>query len=406
MIKTNASKHRLQTFLLIGYPLIFFAYTIYSFAYTDPNQVFFSIPLYWNFQKSMWQLGYHQRPLSAFLFFALVTLLFTVYLKLLTFFRERQLKLKNVVITSLVIAALLMPANPALSHDIYNYIFNAKMVLVYHANPHKQVALDFQFDPWVRFMHNTHTTAPYGYGWTILSLIPSAIGLQKLTLTLLLFKLFVGIFFVWLIHLQKTLSPMVNSTQWQEELAAFILNPLVLIETFGNGHNDVVMMALALGCIMAIIRAHRYRSITWWLIAAIFFVASVSIKFATITMLGGLIGYLLLKKMSRPLSLGTVQATALFTPLLTARSQRFHPWYLIWSLTFLPLMKENLAKKLLLTFSFSSLLGYLPFLYYGQYSPQVLVARTIITFSLGIGFWLIAIMGSRITTFFKAKNRK
>jgi hypothetical protein len=35
---------------------------------------------------------------------------------------------------------------------------------------------------------------------------------------------------------------------------------------------------------------------------------------------------------------------ALFLPLLTERSRYFLPWYLIWSLVFIPLLKSNFLK--------------------------------------------------------------
>ncbi|MEX0895704.1 MAG: hypothetical protein WDZ94_02075, partial [Patescibacteria group bacterium] len=71
-----------------------------------------------------------------------------------------------------------------------------------------------------------------------------------------------------------------------------------------------------------------------------------------------------------------------FIPLLTARSQLFHPWYLTWSLIWLPFMKMTLWTKVLLVFSFSSLLRYLPWMYYGGYSDQVFLYQQLMTWVL------------------------
>src|SRR3990172_6981226 len=142
-------------------PVVAGIYSVYSFSQTDPNQVFFSQSWYWQFQKFMWRLGFQER----------------------------------------------------LSSDIYNYIFNAKMVWVYGANPHRQVALNFPDDQWLRFMHNTHTPAPYGYGWTMLSLVPSVIGQNHLKLTLLLVKMFVGAFFAGVIFFQSKIGKLLAATK-------------------------------------------------------------------------------------------------------------------------------------------------------------------------------------------------
>ena len=70
-----------------------------------------------------------------------------------------------------------------------------------------------------------------------------------------------------------------------------------------------------------------------------------------------------------------------FLPLLTARSQRFLTWYLIWPMTFLPLLKSHWWQNTLVVFSLSALLSYLvdityvPWLYFDQPLPNVLLLK-------------------------------
>jgi len=70
-----------------------------------------------------------------------------------------------------------------------------------------------------------------------------------------------------------------------------------------------------------------------------------------------------------------------FLPLLTARSQRFLTWYLIWPMTFLPLLKSRWWQNTLVVFSLSALLSYLvdityvPWLYFDQPLPNVLLLK-------------------------------
>jgi hypothetical protein len=285
---------------------------------------------------------------------------------------------------------ILMFSYPALSHDIFNYLMNAKMVLMYHANPHIRVALDFPFDPWLKFMNNVHTPAPYAYGFTVLSLIPAFIGQYHLKITILLFRLMMVLAFWLLIKAQWRLADK-KERFW---VMAFALNPLVLIETVGNIHNDVVMMALLLGSFICVLKA-RAGPRRWYLAAGILFLLSVSVKYATLMALVGLGGWYLLQKIKRPVSFGGAQAIAHFLPLLTTRSQRFLPWYLIWPLSFVPLTKEPLIRETMLLFSFTGLLAYIPYLYTGEYSQELLTVRTMILFIPPLSYLLTRLITGR-----------
>ena len=365
-------------------PVVAGIYSVYSFSQTDPNQVFFSQSWYWQFQKFMWRLGFQERLWSVGIYSLIILIWFIVYQKIYTAFVAGQLLNRHIIRSLIFTIGLLLLANPALSSDIYNYIFNAKMVWVYGANPHRQVALNFPDDQWLRFMHNTHTPAPYGYGWTMLSLVPSVIGQNHLKLTLLLVKMFVGAFFAGVIFFQSKIGKLLAATKWREGIVLFALNPLVLIETFGNGHNDVVMMALALASIYLALRASRQKGLLLWGASGLFFLASYSIKYGSIAILVGVGLWYALSLLKKKFSLGGALAIAQFSPLLTIRSQRFLPWYLIWPLSFIPFISERWLVKLALFFSLSSLLSYLPHLYRGEYTIEVQRLRQLITFGLPI----------------------
>ena len=166
-------------------------------------------------------------------------------------------------------------------------------------------------------------------------------------------------------------------------IALFALNPLVLIETVSNIHNDVIMMFLALLGIWLAIDGFSRKHYIRILLAIVFFSASVSIKFATISLIGGFAIYLAFK-MLKPniIKLGEWLSLSIWLPLVTARSQRFLPWYMVWSASFLPLMRDSIWRRLLIAFTFSAMLGYLPFMYYGQHSTTTYWLRTTISFAV------------------------
>jgi len=86
----------------------------------------------------------------------------------------RNFKRYNPLLISILIGVGLLFSYPFLSHDLFNYLFDAKIVTFYHQNPYILKALDFPSDPWLRFMHWTHRTYPYGPSFLFLTLVPSA----------------------------------------------------------------------------------------------------------------------------------------------------------------------------------------------------------------------------------------
>lgn len=395
-------------------------YTVFSFALTAPNLTLLNWAPYTQFQAWMWSTLFNNRPLLTYVYAAVIAGVFGAY-----FLLTRQLSSQSVwtkksglqwaVRFVLLVSPALLAAN-ALSYDVFNYIFNAKMVAVYHANPHIQVALDFATDPWVRFMHNTHTPAPYGYGWTILSLLPYMMSGGKFLLAWFSFRLMSLVSVGWLgavlwtaIHHDTQRSPVT--------LALVFLNPLVVIEVIGNFHNDLWMMAPA---VWSLVLIQPGAPKTWTRIAGslALLVVSISIKLASLALVPLWVVLLtsdwhfslpvfqhswrersqLLKTWWPVLASGLM-----FLPLLTARSQQFHPWYLTWVLAWMPLFPRVNNKWLTVwqafiwTLSVTSLLRYLPYLWQGNFTPEVVWHQKLIT-------WIPALLVG-LVLFFSLKRR-
>jgi hypothetical protein len=370
------------------FPLLLFIYSVYSFSQTDPNLVLSSSFTFWDFQQSMWQLGYHNRPTSTLIYVSIIVGLFLIYRLILTQLKNKALGPRQAAIIFLLSIAALLPSYPGLSHDIFNYIFNAKMVVEYRANPHIQVALDFPSDPWIKFMHNVHTPAPYGYGWTAFSVIPYLLGNGYLQGELLIFRLVsiaALLLCLWLITQLQKVSPF--------ELALLAFNPLILIEVVGNIHNDIIMMAAALGGYLLISRGIQQKMWLKVLFGILLFSFSISIKYSSVLLLFAWLAW----KISGKLTLPQWSVLSQIAPLITTRSQRFLPWYLTWSLVFLPLIKSELWRNTMIAASFAGITSYAFILYYGNYSPELLLNRSIWLFSVPLIYWFIHTMGTKLS---------
>ena len=383
----------------------FIGYAIYSYAQTDPNLVITSFPLYWKFQEYMWQIGYHMRSTSVVIYAALIVAC------LLSFWGMRWLKNNERLGVFGAVMIVLMFAHNALSHDIFNYMFNAKMVLQYGLNPHIRVALDVPGDEWLRFMHNTHTPAPYGYGWTALSLLPSLLGGGKFVPTYMLYKLFMVLGVAVLFYAQQRLAKILKMGKeyWSHAWLLF-LHPLFLIETVGNMHNDVWMIAFAFLSLWALIAAKQGRKLfcKHGFLAVGSFIASVSIKLATVVLLpvGGVLLFDFKNKQWKFMKTywAEISALLLFLPLLTARSQWFHPWYLIWSLSFVPFMRSKTVRAAFIGFSLAPLFRYIPYLLQGSFDGTVIQQEYLITWVGGLVLALCAVSISRFHLHKKTSN--
>lgn len=375
----------MKKFLLFSYFFLFVAFAFFSFVLADPNLFLFKSDWFLSLQTYLWQTILPQQILRTSLFAVLIGLIFLNYVLIIRNWPKLNLDNRKSFWSFLLLFSLpLILSYNAFSYDVFNYIFNAKMVVEFGANPHLRTALEFSDEPMLRFMNNVHTVAPYGYGWTGLSLVPYIIGLDKFTLTFFTFKLFsLMSLLLSLLISEKLFSQKINYRQ----LALFFFNPLVLIEVLSSAHNDLWMMAPALLAIYLANNLLKNKFLKLFLIV-IAISLSISIKFATLLIIP-FVGYLLLqKKLPRLPYFYDLLSLAMFVPLLTERSKHFLPWYLLWSLIFIPFVRHSFWRQTLIVFSLSSLLRYIPWIYYLPWMSFHLDSSHLLTYQKSVT-WLI-----------------
>ena len=396
-MKINKNQQKFFYFLA-SYIFLFFIYALFSFVFTDPNLTLINTTWFTHWQSFLWQKVSPNIFLrTATYLFLIIGLFINYYYLLKNWPKKLGFFEKKIIFYLVILFGILLLSYNALSHDVFNYIFNARIVIKYGANPHLVSALNFINDPWSRFMHNVHTTAPYGQLWTLLSLIPYYLGFNKFILTWLNFKFFS--FLAMLIAFFCSWKLLDKNKDKNFKLALLFLNPLILIETLSNAHNDWWMMWPVLLSFLVAKKFKEEKEKKYWrlLIIILLMVFSVFTKFASLLALPFLIYYLienylnklnifknnLLNKLKKFINqyFWDLTSFALFLPLLTVRSQRFLTWYLIWPMAFLPLLKNKWWKNNLLLFSFTALLSYVPWMIYlpwltfDQKIPNLLVLK-------------------------------
>lgn len=341
---------------------------LYSFTQVDLNLTLSKVPLISTTIKSFQYIGYFQRPLSLYFYVGIISLLFISYLGLLYLVRKNMIRERNFWTIFIVTVVILIFSYPAFSYDIYNYMFDAKTILIYQKSPWHFRPLDFTGDPWLAFMHWTHRPSVYPPFWILLSLPFYLIGLNFFITTLISFKVLMAVSFIASVWLVGKLS---FAGEKLRNMAVFAFNPLMLIENTVSAHNDIVMMFFALLGVYFFIGRKKLISLSAILL-------SVLIKYATVILLP-LMAFALWKKTKKEnfLRLCFIAVLLFFSFWITR--VEIQPWYLVWLFPFAVLCSWKKLKIMIVMFSAGLLLRYAPFLYLGNWDGQVMQYKQVLT---------------------------
>lgn len=377
----------LEKRLLILNIIIYSALTIYSYAFVDLNLTISQNPQLLSFVKTMQFLGYYNRPLSSLIYILLILMSFGFFILNLSLIKKHKISLKYIFISTAINTLLLIFAYPFLSSDLFNYMFDAKIIVNYHANPYTNRPLDFTGDEWLRFMRWVHRYSPYGPLWLGYSTIPYILGFGKFIATLFSFKFFISIFHLINSLLIYRILKKINSEKAIFGTTLYALNPLFLIEGIANSHNDVVLAVLLIGSVYFALNNKKARMLTTLLIGVL-------IKYIPLLTLPWLMLLLVFKKLgiSKLIWLNLI-TMSLFTfvystvrltvPFVNSGSTQvqFQPWYLFWTLPFISLINTKVLVMFSIAFSLGASLRYLPFIYNGDWShPNTIEFMKFITF--------------------------
>jgi hypothetical protein len=154
---------------------------------------------------------------------------------------------------------------PSFSCDVYGYVGYARLQVVHGLNPYatSQHALVELHDPTGPFLR-WNIPSPYGPLWTSASVVVvwllsgASLYLQVCAMKLLAAGALVAA--AWAgARVAERLAP----GRGDLALLAVGLNPLFVIESAGNGHNDVVMMALVVAAFAALLVSRAPVAAAW-----------------------------------------------------------------------------------------------------------------------------------------------
>jgi hypothetical protein len=173
------------------------------------------------------------------------------------------------------VLAVLFP--PALSCDVYAYVGFARMPLVHGLDPYResQLVLRGLGDPAAPFLQ-WDLASPYGPLWTALSMaLVAPVRHAPLLVQVLAFKLAAAAALIGLAAVGGRVAERLAPGRGPLAVLAIGLNPLLLVEGPGTGHNDLILLLPLLGALLAALRGR-------FLLAALLVGLSVGIKLVTL----------------------------------------------------------------------------------------------------------------------------
>jgi hypothetical protein len=151
-----------------------------------------------------------------------------------------------------VLVALAVVQPPVASHDVWSYLSYGRMVSVHHASPYTHVPADFPHDPFFHLVGHTwrHTPSMYGPAFAAVAGAAAWFSGSSVLVGRLCFQLLSAgalgaiLLLVW------------RRTRHPGALLAVGLNPVLVLFTVHEGHNDVLLGLAILG---AVLLAERER---------------------------------------------------------------------------------------------------------------------------------------------------
>ncbi|MCL4415464.1 MAG: hypothetical protein M1365_01990 [Actinobacteria bacterium] len=355
--------------LKIGYLISIIALFFYSFTQVDLGLTLSRLSMWMIIQRFFQSVGYFNRPLSTSIYLIILILLYLFYAIFLFLASKNKIKKKSVWIIILATTGILTFSYNAFSYDLFNYIFDAKIVTFYQQNPYIHKALDYPGDPMLSFMQWTHRTFPYGPIWLTLTVPLSYLGFQFFLPTFFLFKILISASFIGVIYYIGKILKKISPDDEVFGIVFFGLNPLVIIENLVSSHNDIVMIFFVILSLYLFLNKKYFRSI-------ILFLISVGVKFATVILIPVYILICTHMRKRKEISwliifLITIVLMTIGVIFASIRTN-FQPWYLLYVLPFAAFIGKKyyiLIPTFIITFF--ALLRYTPFLYTGNWNKPI-----------------------------------
>ncbi|HEX6541077.1 MAG TPA: glycosyltransferase 87 family protein [Ktedonobacterales bacterium] len=175
----------------------------------------------------------------------------------------------------LVFALIMIWMQPVTTTDLYGYVARGYLQTHFHENP---MVTKSSLLP--GGLSVDRPEAPYGPVWLMITAAVTFVSGENLFLCMLLFKIVAALAAVAAFLLIDRLACRLYPERRLRILVLFGWSPLLLFETIGNGHNDIVMMVCVLAAFICMLRGRARTAFMLFVLGALVkYVSAVFVAF-------------------------------------------------------------------------------------------------------------------------------
>ncbi len=192
-------------------------------------------------------------------------------------------------ISTIAVFLVLCSSSALLSHDLFEYSVRGRMLSIYKLNPYLHVPLEIKSDIFFPLIFWKSTPECYGPLWVAIGAVHTLFFKNSVALTSFMHKLVLLAFLGMTSSVFYRLCKDNISEDAGTMTLAFLLNPLVLVMTLIDGHNEIAMAFFILSAFYLLVNS-KYK------LSSAFLALAIAVKFVYILFIPLFILHLLSRK--------------------------------------------------------------------------------------------------------------
>lgn len=354
---------KLRWFLLTLYFISIFLITVYTYTQGEGIPILFKNTILGSAQEFLYRFWVDNKTLVGIWFFVSILMSFFSYCLILKFFNFSKKQLILVVVGLSIVSMLATPTG--FSRDVFNYLFDGKILSHYQQIPWFTSPSQFPNDPWLKFVPWPTSTSRYGPVWLILMGMITKFSGENLLINLAVFKVVMTMFLFgnvwWLWKISKLVDVKPENT-----LRFIIFNPLFIIETLISPHTDAVMTFFVLGATYFLLSLELS-----WRKSLILLLLSSLVKIVSLPLLIAWVIFPVMKNFNKQYFLTLLVVFSCVASAIISLRWSINPWYFTLPIVLTALvLKKPFFRNLAICLSLALLVRYVPFVFLGYFDPE------------------------------------